>query len=247
MNNKYSSFLTIILILVIIAIVGIIGFLGFKYYQTYVVKNSSEDFVDTFGDQTQNNPNTSILGDGNNSSIIQTPTDDENNDENKESNGSMFDGVDGSDSTSSGGNSSSSDNRPKYNGFYTSGTIEIPATKLKSPVLAKSEYSPKALETAVVELYGPGLNQVGITTISGHNYRNGTFFSDNKKLNVGDKIFIKDLSGKRLTYTIYEKFEAEDNYSDYMVKDTQGAIEIALSTCTDDSKARIIILARADV
>ena len=32
-----------------------------------------------------------------------------------------------------------------------------------------------------------------------------------------------------------------------MVKDTQGAIEIALSTCTDDSKARLIILARADV
>ena len=41
--------------------------------------------------------------------------------------------------------------------------------------------------------------------------------------------------------------EAEENYSDYMVKDTQGAIEIALSTCTDDSKARLIILAKANV
>ena len=105
----------------------------------------------------------------------------------------------------------------------------------------------RALETAVVETYGPGLNQVGITTISGHNYRNGTFFSNNKKLNVGDRIFITDITGKRLSYTIYEKFEAEENYADYMVKDTQGAIEIALSTCTDDSKARLIILARADV
>lgn len=248
MNNKYSKFLTVILVLIIIAIVSIIGFLGFKYYQTYVVKNSSEDFVNNFGDQTQGNSGSSIIGDAGN--LVPSDKKDENNKDNKDDseNNNMFEGVNGN--NNSGGNSSSSsssDNRPKYNGFYTSGTIEIPATGLKSPILAQSEYSPKALETAVVELYGPGLNQVGITTISGHNYRNGTFFSNNKKLNIGDKIFIKDLSGKRLTYTIYEKFEAEQNYSDYMVKDTQGAIEIALSTCTDDSKARIIILARADV
>lgn len=238
MNSKYSGFLTIILVLIIIAIIGIIGFLGFKYYQTYVVKNNSEEFVDAFG-QTQNNSNTSLIP-NNNTSIIPP---NENNDKNDE----YFIGVNEGSNNSTGGSSSSSNNKPKYNGYLTSGTIEIPVTKLKSPILAKSEYSPSALETAVVELYGPGLNQVGITTISGHNYRNGTFFSDNKKLNIGDKIFIKDLTGKRLSYTIYDKFEAEENYADYMVKDTQGAIEIALSTCTDDAKARIIILARADV
>ena len=88
---------------------------------------------------------------------------------------------------------------------------------------------------------------MGNTTISGHNYRNGTFFSNNKKLNIGDKIYITDLEGKRLTYTIYDKFEVEENDADYMVRDTQGAIEISLSTCTDDSSARLIILARADV
>ena len=42
-------------------------------------------------------------------------------------------------------------------------------------------YSPKALETSVVVLYGVGLNQPGNTTIAGHNYRNGLFFSNNKK------------------------------------------------------------------
>lgn len=227
MNSKYSNFLTILLVLIIIAIIAIIGFLGFKYYQTSVNKNNSEEFVDTFVDETQNNTN-------NNTSLI--PPSDE----------IQYDGVEeGTNNMDS--STSNSDNRPKYNGFVTSGTIEIPATNLKSPILDQSEYSAKALETAVIETYGPGLNQVGITTISGHNYRNGTFFSNNKKLNVGDRIFITDSTGKRLSYTIYEKFEAEQNYADYMVKDTQGAIEIALSTCTDDSKARIIILARADV
>ena len=193
-------------------------------------KNNSEKFVDTFVDQTQNNTDK-------NTSVIPPSTDD---------NEDMFEGVEDN-TNNTNGNASSSENRPKYNGFFTSGTIEIPKTNLKCPILAESEYSSKALETSVVELYGPGLNQIGITTISGHNYRNGTFFSNNKKLNVGDRIFITDLTGKRLSYTIYEKFEAEDNYSDYMVKDTQGGIEIALSTCTDDSKARLIILARADV
>lgn len=227
MNNKYSNFLTVLLVLVIIAIIGIIGFLGFKYYQTSTNKANAEEFVDKFGDQTQNNSN-------NNSSVL--PPDDD----------SMFEGVDER-TNNAGSNGGSSSNAPKYNGFLTSGTIEIPATNLKCPIIAPSEYSSKALDTAVVELYGPGLNQVGNTTISGHNYRNGAFFSNNKKLNVGDKIYITDLTGKRLSYTIYNKFEEDENYADYMVRDTQGAIEISLSTCTDNTKKRLIIFAKADV
>lgn len=232
MNKKYSNLLTILLVVVIIAIVAIVGFLGYKYYETYIIKSSSEDFVDNFGDTTQNGKNNNTTKDNNN-----TTTDEDN---------SAFDGVDAGDNNN--GNSSGSNNVKKYNGFVTAGTIEIPTTKLKSPVLDQSEYSPKALETSVVVLYGVGLNKPGNTTIAGHNYRrSGVFFSDNKKINVGDKIYITDLSGKRLAYTVYDKFEAAENDSEYMTRDTQGATEISLTTCTDDSKARLIILARADV
>lgn len=233
MNKKYSNLLTIILILIIIAIVAIIGFLGFKYYQTYIIKSEAEDFVEVWGKDEHNNkkPNK------NDGSVI-PPNED------KDDNDNLFDGVEDGTNTNDSGTEG---NTQKFNGFEIAGTIEIPATKLKCPVIAQSEYSPKALETSVIQIYGPGLNQVGNTTISGHNYRNGTFFSNNKKLKVGDKIYITDLSGKRLTYTIYEKFEADDNYADYMTRDTQGAIEISLSTCTDNSKARIIILAKAEV
>ena len=225
MNSKYSNFLTILLILIIVAIVGIIGFLGFKYYETHISKNEAEDFVDSFNNQNENNNNTSVLP---------------NEDVEVE-----YEGVE--DSKNNGETSSGSNNQQKFNNFLVAGTIEIPATKLCCPILDQSEYSPKALETSVVVIYGAGLNKVGNTTISGHNYRNGTFFSNNKKLKVGDKIYITDLDGKRLTYTIYDKFQVEENDADYMVRDTQGAIEISLSTCTDDSKARLIILARADV
>ncbi len=221
MNSKYSNFLTILLVIIIIAIIGIIGFLGYKYYKTYVTKNSSEEFVDTFGKDT---------------------TDSEKKNENDNSD-ITFDGVDQGDTS---GTSSSEGKKKQYNGFDVAGTIEIPATNVKSPVLEQYEYSPKALETSVVVLYGVGLNQVGNTTIAGHNYRNNLFFSNNKKLKVGDKIYITDSTGKRLPYTIYDKFEAAENESDYITRDTQGAIEISLTTCTDDSKARTIILARAD-
>ena len=35
--------------------------------------------------------------------------------------------------------------------------------------------------------------------------------------------------------------EKEENYSEYITRDTQGAIEISLTTCTDDSKQRVVV------
>lgn len=225
MNSKYSNFLTILLVIIIIAIIGIIGFLGYKYYKTYVIKNSSEEFVDTFGKDT---------------------SDGETKIEDKQSDSDItFDGVDQGETNTE--TSTSETKKKQYNGFDVAGTIEIPVTGFKGPVIEQYEYSPKALETSVVVLYGAGLNQVGNTTIAGHNYRNGVFFSNNKKLSIGDKIYVTDSTGKRLPYTIYDKFEAAENEADYITRDTQGAIEISLTTCTDDSKARLIILAKADV
>ena len=72
------------------------------------------------------------------------------------------------------------------------------------------------------------------------------FFSNNKKLKNGDKIYITDNSGKKLTYTIYDKFETSDTDTSFYQRDTEGKAEITLSTCTDDSKARLIILAKAE-
>lgn len=224
MNKKYSNFLTILLVVIIIAILVIIGVLGYKYYKTYVTKNSSQDFVDNFVDSS---------------------TDGQKNNKNNDStNDIQYDGIDEGEKTET---DTSTGKKKQYNGFDVAGTIEIPATGLKCPILEQYTYSPKALETSVVVLYGVGLNQPGNTTIAGHNYRNGLFFSNNKKLNIGDKIYITDSSGRRAAYTIYNKYEADENESDYITRDTQGVTEISLTTCTDDSKARIIILAKADI
>jgi len=223
MNSKYSNLLTVLLIVIVIAIVVIIGFLGFRYYQSVKLKDTSEDFVDSF-------LNDSNIGSNNN-----------NNNTNSTGN-VVLEGVTENKTTESG----SSGKKQQFNGYDMSGTIEIPATNVKLPILAQSALSKSGLETSVIEIYGNGLNEVGNTTIAGHNYRNGLFFSNNKKLNIGDKIFITDLSGRRVSYTIYNKYETDENDSEYMNRDTQGAAEISLSTCTDNSKARLIIWAKAD-
>lgn len=102
------------------------------------------------------------------------------------------------------------------------------------------------METSVAIQYGVGLNVPGNTVIVGHNYRNGLFFSNNKKLSNGDSIYITDNSGTKLKYVIYNKYETTPEDTDYMLRDTGGKREISLSTCTDDSSKRIIIWARAE-
>ena len=89
-----------------------------------------------------------------------------------------------------------------------------------------------------------GLNQVGNTVIAGHNYRNGLFFSNNKNIKIGDKIYIKDTTGLTVTYVVYNKFETTEQDASYINKDTNGKREITLYSCNDDSSKRIIIEAR---
>lgn len=164
-------------------------------------------------------------------SFIEEVSDKSSNDE-----GNAIDDVEDTPITSSG--------TKQLNGYNIVGTIEIPSTGVKYPILEKVTKS--SIEVAVAVLYGPGPNQVGNTVIVGHNYRNGQFFSNNKKLNNGDKIYITDTEGKKIVYTIYNKFETTPEDTSFYTRNTNGAREVTLSTCTDNSKMRIIIEAKAD-
>ncbi len=221
-ESKYSKVLTVILVIVIIAILGLLGFLGYDWYKNYFLENDAEKFVQ---DYANNNQSSSDEG--------QNTTSDENAT-------NPIDSIEKVDNSSTSGNS-----KPQYKGFNVIGTMEIPATNFSYPIL-EAPPSKKAIETSVAMLYGAGVNQVGNTVIIGHNYRNGLFFSNNKKLNNGDKIYITDNDGNTLTYTIYNKFETTPEDTSFYQRDTNGKPEVTLSTCTDDSKARLIILARAD-
>lgn len=133
----------------------------------------------------------------------------------------------------------------KYKEFTVVGTIQIPDIDLKYPIL--QENSTEALETSVVLMYtAQGLNNVGNSVITGHNYRNGTMFSNLNKLKNGDYIYITDNTGRNIKYKIYNIYEETENNNTYITRNTEGKKEITLSTYNDKNKAKIIIFARAE-
>ena len=220
MEKIYSKILTVVLILIIVLVIGLLAFLGYNFYKNKKINSDANNFADKFG----------------NTIATEKPTDG-----NSDSQNNTAENI-----TSSGDASNSQGVITKYKGFNVIGIIEIPKTNLKYPVL--SDYSAKSLNTSVVAIYpqNPTLNVVGNVVIAGHNYKNGNFFSNNKKLSNGDKIIITDLNNNKVTYTIYNMFETTPNDTESYNKDTDGKMEITLSTCTDDSSARLIIEARAE-
>lgn len=218
-NSKYSKVLTVILIIVIVGIVGTIGYFIYDIYAVKSKNNKAQEIVDQFS-------KSSIKRE------FETDADEDSGDTSNPL-----------DSINSLENQQSTEAKKTYmEGYEVMGTISIKKTGIEYPIL--SEVTKKSLETSVAILYGVGLNQPGNTTIVGHNYRNGLFFSDNKKLSKGDEIKITDQTGTTVTYEIYNMYETSPSDASYMQRDTAGAKEISLSTCTDDSKARLIILAK---
>lgn len=225
-ESKYSKLLTGLLILGIIIIIGAITVVGINVIKNSTNKAQAENAVNDALNEINNNYNNK-----------------ENNiRENVISN--EVTPIIGVENVLVDDNNSNTNNTTKtYKGFPWVGTIEIPKTELKSPVLQDS--SKNAIKVAVGIYDGPGLNEIGNTTIAGHNYRNGTFFSNNKNITEGDKIYITDFaSGKKVTYIVYKTYITTPEDSSYLDRDTEGKREISLTTCTDDSKSRIIVLAK---
>lgn len=131
----------------------------------------------------------------------------------------------------------------EYQGFTTIGKIAIPQTGVDLPIL--NQVTVEGMKNAPCLLYATGeLNQNGNNLIVGHNFRDDTLFSNNKKLNLGDKIYITTLDGKQVEYTIYDKFITTPEDVSYIKRDTNNMPEITLSCCTDDDVERIVILAK---
>ena len=231
LNSKYSKVLTIILVVAILAIIGLLIFVGLDWYKAYTTGADSDDALEQFNSMIENSQNNKPIVNEN----IDKPNINLNNEVVNEPTG-------GNTNTNTNGGGSSSGNGQKYKGFNVIGKIEIPKIKLEYVILDQATIP--AMEASIGKLYGPGINQVGNTILAGHNYKNGTFFSNNSKLSNGDKIYLTDLQGKRVTYEIYKKYITTPEEFDYAVRDTNGKREVSLTTCTNDTKGRLIIWAK---
>ena len=228
-NSKYIKTLTLILIIVIINIVGLIIFFGIDVYRRYYIEQTSGEVVNEFRNQFNEITTTNEVEDNtivndvtpnvDLNTIYENTVDEPSGDEN---------GV-----TIPGTN------------YNVIGVIEIPAIDIEYPIVPDYQGSINSLNVAIVMLYpsNMSLNEVGNAVLAGHNYRNGTFFSNNKRLEEGDKIYITDASGERVEYEVVRKYETSTSDSSYMKRDTNGKRGISLTTCTDDTRRRLIIWA----
>ena len=226
-NNKYSKTLTVVLIMVIIIIMGLLIFFGIRVYRKYYIKQASKEVIEELKDKAN-----------------------QINDTTEESNSILNDVQPSVDLNTLYQNSTNNDSNEsgdwEYMGYDVIGYIEIPKTDVEYLIIPDYQSSINALNVGIVMLYPSniGLNEPGNTVLAGHNYRDGSFFSNNKRLQEGDKIYITDTSGERVEYEIYKKYETSTSDSSYMNRDTEGRRELSLTTCTDDTSARLIIWAK---
>lgn len=224
LESKYEKLLTIILIVVVVAVLILLGFLGYDAVKKYTTKRTAAELTNQFDEQVADAENTENVENAATENVEIANVEIVNVESNTD------------------GNTSSTSKTVKVGGYNAVGTMEIPAIDLSYPILEKA--TPSSIETALAVQYtANGLNQPGNTYIVGHNYRNGTMFGNNDKLKLGDKVYIKDTSGTRIKYNIYNIYETSPEDADFIMRDTNGKREISLSTCTDNSKARLIIWA----
>lgn len=134
--------------------------------------------------------------------------------------------------------------------YVVDGKITIPKLGIEYGILDGEtdsvEETEELLKMSPVKFFGPEINEVGNYCIVGHNYRNQKFFSKVPTLVNGDIIQITETTtGEMIEYVVYDKYTVVPEDVSCTSQLTGGKKEITLITCTDDSKMRVIVKARA--
>ena len=127
-------------------------------------------------------------------------------------------------------------------------TISIPKIGVNYPILEGEtmgvEETDSLLKISPCKFWGCDVNEVGNYCIVGHNYRNTRFFSKVPTLEVGDTFTISEVTGREITYQIYDKYTVEPQNVSCTSQLTGGKKEVTIITCTNDSQLRVIVKAR---
>ena len=127
--------------------------------------------------------------------------------------------------------------------FRVAGGIGIPKININYPIVY--ETTEEYLKIAPTKLFGPEINQVGNFCIVGHNYKNEQFFSRLSELEINDKVYLIDNKGESLTYSVYDKYEVQEDDLSCTNQDTNGNVELTLITCTNKKSKRLVVKCRA--
>ena len=130
----------------------------------------------------------------------------------------------------------------KYKGYDVLGIIRIPKIGIEYPILDKTNDETMAI--AITKFWGNDINEVGNFSMAGHNYYNGVFFANTKKLENGDVIDMTDLTRRTIEYEVFKKYVIDPNDVTCVNSVNKDAREITLITCTNGRSNRLIIKAR---
>lgn len=145
-------------------------------------------------------------------------------------------------STSNNASENKVDFPKEIGGYKVIGKIEIPKINLTTYIL--SETNKESLDKSVTKLCGPKINGIGNVCITGHNYNKENMFSNLKKLEIGDSIFVTDTNGNKIEYLVYDKYKVYPKETECLSQNTEGEREVTLITCTGGAIKRLIVKAR---
>ena len=144
MIDKGRTFFGILLTIIIIVTLALLGYLAYDYISKYLISQEAAKVVDEFESEIEN--------------IITVEISDENETINEE--------IPNNNTVNTNSRPTNQTSNVKYRGYNVIGTIQIPKTKVKYPIVDST--SSEAMDVAIVMLYGPGLNEEGNTVIVGH-------------------------------------------------------------------------------
>lgn len=120
--------------------------------------------------------------------------------------------------------------------------LTIPKIGIEYPVL--SDTDDELLKISLNKFWGGSPNSVGNYCIVGHNYKSGKMFGKLSQIYNGDKVYLKDLSGKTVEYQVYDRYIVYPEDVACTSQITNGLREMTLITCTNQGKQRLIIKCR---
>ncbi len=131
--------------------------------------------------------------------------------------------------------------------YTTEAILKIPKINIEYPVLSAT--SPELLFVSINKYHPKDLkpNEIGNYCIVGHYYENGKMFGKLHKLKNGDTAELTDLTGRTITYQVYDKKVVEPTdvscTSQVVAREMQKK-ELTLITCTNGGKQRLVLKLR---
>ncbi|MDW7660772.1 MAG: sortase [Bacillota bacterium] len=120
---------------------------------------------------------------------------------------------------------------------------KIQIDKIGLSVSVLSEWSYELLDISVNKFSGPEPNEPGNFIVIGHNYINKAHFGSLKKVEIGDLIKLTDLSGRTLTYEVFEVLIIKPNEVEKLESD--NPIALTLVTCDTNNEYRLVVKSKA--